>query len=56
MKYCSRHNIGVITCLILQMPWDGFKELRKHTEQWFLDKGYEWKQLVLPGFDQIMGV
>lgn len=54
MKYCSRHNIGVMVCLVLREKVAG--KFYWVSERWLIAKGYEWKQLVLPGFDKIMGV
>lgn len=45
-QYCSRHDGGVLLAMVLVL-FIAEKDLLK--------KSYAWKQLVLPGFDSIMG-
>lgn len=49
MKYCSRHNMWVMLAVSLL-------SIGTIEEESLLALGYQWKQLVLPGFDKIMGV
>jgi hypothetical protein len=50
MKYCSRHDIRVL--LVVSLLASGLVSERILS----MTTTFEWKQLVLPGFDTIMGV
>lgn len=54
MLYCSRHNKWVLAIASLN---SFARSIGKQIdEKNLLAHDYHWKQLVLPGFDAIMGV
>lgn len=46
-KICSMHNAGVFAAMVVCLF---------ASEATMISSGYQWKQLVLPNFDHIMGV